>query len=70
MYVHTSFRNAKTDKIGKKRVCFFGHIDRFWKGYDGQIKNAHKNTYLRSIFIPVKHVSEILTILSMPLTGI
>ena len=69
MYAHTSFRNAKTGKIGKKGV-FFGHIDRFWKGYDGQIKNAHKNTYLWSIFIPVKYVGEILTILSMPLTGI
>ena len=21
-----------------KRVCFFGHIDKFWKGHGGQIK--------------------------------
>ena len=29
-----------------KRVCF-GHIDKFWKGHGGQIKeNACKNTYL------------------------
>ena len=43
-------------KLGKKGV-FFGHIDKFWKGHDGQIKkNTYKNTYLGSIFIPEKYV--------------
>ena len=33
----------------------FGHIDKFWKGCDGQIKqNACKNAYLGSIFIHEK----------------
>ena len=36
MYARTSFRSAKTCKIGKKR-CVFGHIDKFGKGHDGQI---------------------------------
>ena len=35
MYARTSFRGAKTCKIGKKDV--FGHIDKFWKGHDRQI---------------------------------
>ena len=52
MYVHTSFRGAKTCKIGKKGYVF-GHIDRFWNGHDAQIK---KNAYLGSIFIPEKYV--------------
>ena len=56
MYMHTSFRGAKTCKIGK-RVCFFGHCDKSWEGHDGQIKeNACKNTYLGSIFVPEKYV--------------
>ena len=45
MYARTcsSFRGAKTCKIGKKG-CVFGHIDKFWKGCDGQIKkNTCKN---------------------------
>ena len=33
LYARTSFRGAKTCKIGKKG-CFFGHIDKFWKGHD------------------------------------
>ena len=54
MYARTSFRGAKTCKIGEKG-CVFGHIDKFWKGHDGQIKkNACKNAYLGSIFIPKK----------------
>ena len=54
--MHTSLRGANTCKIGKKG-CVFGHIDKFWKGHDGQIKkNACKNTYLGSIFIPEKYV--------------
>ena len=36
MYARTSFRGAKTCKIGKKGV--FLVIDKFWKGHDGQIK--------------------------------
>ena len=55
MYTRTSFRGAKTCKIGEKGV--FGHIDKFWKGHDRQIKkNTCKNTYLCSIFIPEKYV--------------
>ena len=55
MYARTSFRGIKTCKIGKKGV--FGHIDKFWKGQDGQIKkNACKNAYLGSIFIREKYV--------------
>ena len=56
MYARTSFRGAKTCKIGKKG-CVFSHIDKFWKGHDGQIKkNTCKNTYLGSIFIHEKYV--------------
>ena len=40
----------------EKRVCF-GHIDKYWNGHDAQIeKNACKNAYLGSIFIPEKYV--------------
>ena len=60
MYARTSFRGAKTCKIGKKG-CVFGHIDKFWKGHDGQIKkNVCKNAYLGSIFIPEKYVIRVL----------
>ena len=60
MYARTSFKGAKTCKIGKKR-CAFGHIDKFWKGHDRQIKkNACKNAYLGSIFIPEKYVIRVL----------
>ena len=39
----------------------FGHIDKFWNGHDTQIeKNACKNAYLGSIFIPVKYVFRVL----------
>ena len=56
MYVRTSFRGAKTCKIGKKG-CVFGHIDRFWERHEGQIKkNSCKNAYLGCIFIPEKYV--------------
>ena len=44
-----------------KKGCVFGQIDKFWKGHDGQIKkNACKNAYLRSIFIPEKYVIRVL----------
>ena len=56
MYARTSFRGAKTCKIWKKGYVF-GHIDNFWNGHDAQIKkNACKNEYLGSIFIPEKYV--------------
>ena len=36
-------------------------LDKFWKGHDGQIKkNAYKNAYLGSIFIPEKYVIRVL----------
>ena len=55
MYARTLFRGPKMCKIGKR--CVFGHLDKFWKGHDRQIKkNAFKNTYLGSIFIPEKYV--------------
>ena len=56
MYTRISFRGAKTGKIGKERYVL-GQIDKFWKGHDTQIKkNACKNAYLGSIFIPEKYV--------------
>ena len=55
MYARTSFRGAKTCKIGKKGV--FGHIDKLWKGHEGQVKkNTCKSMYLGSVFIPEKYV--------------
>ena len=39
-----------------KKGCDFGHIDKFWKGYGQTKKNACKNAYLGSIFIPEKYV--------------
>ena len=56
MYARTSFRGAKTWKIGKKKGWVFGHIDKFWKGHDGQIKKKNAKKYLGSIFIPEKYV--------------
>ena len=56
MYTSTSCWGSKTCEIEKK-MRVFGHIDKFWKGHDGQIKkNACKNAYLGSIFIPEKCV--------------
>ena len=44
-----------------KKGCVFGHIYKFWKGHDRQIKkNACKNAYLGSIFIPEKYVIRVL----------
>ena len=41
----------------RKKGCVFGHIDKFWKEHDRQIKkNACKNEYLGSFFIPEKYV--------------
>ena len=40
-----------------KKGYVFGHFDKFWNGHDAQIKkNASKNAYLGSIFIPEKYV--------------
>ena len=50
----------KRAKFGKKG-CVYGHKDKFWKEHDGQIKkNACKNAYLGSIFIPEKYVIRVL----------
>ena len=56
----TSFRGAKTCKIGETGV--FLVIDKFWKEHDRQIKkNACKNAYfIWSIFIPEKYVIRVL----------
>ena len=55
LYVRTSFRGAKTCKIGKKG-CVFGHTDKFWKEHDRQIKkNACKNAYLYGLFSYLKN---------------
>ena len=44
-----------------KKGCVFGHIDKFWKEHDRQIKkNACKNAYLGSFFIPEKYVIRVL----------
>ena len=54
MYARASFRGAQTCKIEKKGYVF-GHIDKFWKGHDSQIKKkACKNAYLGSTFTPEK----------------
>ena len=66
MRVHCS-GVQKHAKLGKKG-CVFGHLDKFWKGHDGQIKkNACKNAYLGSIFIPEKCVIRVLFV--CPWTG-
>ena len=65
MYVRTLFRGAQMCKIGKKG-CVFGHIDKFWKEHDRQIKKtACKNTYLRSFFKPEKYVIRVPFVRSM-----
>ena len=43
-----------------KEGYVFGHTDKFWAGHDRQIKkNACKNAYLGSIFIPEKYVFKV-----------
>ena len=45
----------------EKRVCFWSYIDKFGKEHDRQIKkNACKNAYLGSFFIPGKYVIRVL----------
>ena len=64
LYARTSFRVQKHAKLEKKG-CVFGHIDNFWKRHDGQIKkNACKNAYLGSIFIPEKYAIRVLFVCS------
>ena len=56
MYTRTSFRGAKTCKIGKKGV-FLDTLTNFGKDVmDKMRKNACKNAYLGSIFMPKKYV--------------
>ena len=52
LYARTSFRGAKTCKIGEKRVCF--------SSYRQIKKNACKNAYLGFFFIPEKYVIRVL----------
>ena len=60
LYVCTSFRGAKNVQNWKKG-CVFGHIDKFWKEHDRQNKkNACKNLYLWSFFIPEKYMIRVL----------
>ena len=40
-----------------KKGYVFGHIDKFWKGHDAQIKNLKRiQKRVESIFIPEKYV--------------
>ena len=56
MYARTSFRSAKTCKIGKKGV-FLVILTNFGKNKTDKLrKNTCKNAYLGSIFIPEKYV--------------
>ena len=44
-----------------KKGCVFGHVDKFWKEHDRKIKkNACKNVYLGSFFIPETYVIRVL----------
>ena len=57
MYARTSFRGAKTCKIGGGEGYVFCHIDKFWKDMTHKLrKNACENAYLGFIFIPEKYV--------------
>ena len=56
MYERTSFRGAKTYKIGKKGV-FLAISTNFGKDMTDKLRKTHaKNTYLGYIFIPEKYV--------------
>ena len=55
MYARTSFRGAKTSKIGKKGV-FLAMVINFGKRWRKIKKKTYKNAYLGSIFIPRKYV--------------
>ena len=45
MYARTSFRGVKTCKIGKQGYVL-GHIDKFWRENDGQIKGPYADHIL------------------------
>ena len=51
MYTRTSFRGAKTCKIGKKRVYFWSY-NKFWKGHDGQIKEKRMQKRVFRVSFP------------------
>ena len=56
MYVRTSFRGAKTCKIGKKGV-FLVILTNFGKDMTDKLRKMHaKNVYLGSIFVSEKYV--------------
>ena len=54
MYTRTSFRGAKTCKIGGKGYDF-GHIDKFWIGHDAQIRKTHAKTRIYGLFSYLKN---------------
>ena len=56
MYARTSYRGAKTCKIGKKMVCFWSYWQILERKSTQIKKNVCKNAYLGSIFIPEKYV--------------
>ena len=56
MYARTSFRGAKTCKIGKKGM-FLVILTTFGKDMTHKLRKSHeKSAYLGSIFIPEKYV--------------
>ena len=55
LYARTSFRGAKTCKIGKKG-CVFGHIDKFWKEHNMQIKKMHAKMHIYGLFSYLKNM--------------
>ena len=55
MYARTSFRGAKTCKIGKKGM-FLVILTNFGKDMTHKLRKTCKNAYLGSIFIPEKYV--------------
>ena len=70
VYVRTSLRGCKNMQNWKKG-CVLGHIDKFWKGHDRLIKkNACKNAYLGSIFIPEKYVIRVPVLFVSPWTSL
>ena len=54
MYARTSFRGAKTCKIGKK-LYVFGHIDKFWKGYAHELRKTYAKTLIYGLFSYLKN---------------
>ena len=50
MYAGTSFLGVQKLAKLEKKWCVFGHIDKFWKGHDGQIKKTHAKRAFRVYF--------------------